>query len=77
MNQRVFDHLDGAPEDRRLSQVAREMRASSWWASVPERDEPADVSGEIDRVRSVLEAARDAGLTYDECAAALRRGRRC
>jgi len=51
MSLRIFDHLDGAPEDRRFSVVARAMHTSSWWREVranPKRqNEPAPVSGEI------------------------------
>lgn len=44
---RVFDHLDGAPEDARFSRVARKMRSGPWWQSITVRDEPAAVSGEL------------------------------
>jgi hypothetical protein len=46
---RIFDHLDGLPEDRVFSRVARAMVASAWWSSVPARDEPTTVAGEVDR----------------------------
>lgn len=44
---RIFDHLEGAPEDRQFSRVAHAMHASSWWSSVPERDEPVATAGEV------------------------------
>ena len=43
--QRIFDHLDGTPEDARFSKIARAMHASPFWSSIPERDEPADAAG--------------------------------
>ena len=45
--QRIFDHLDGVPEDQRFSRVARNMRSSPWWSAVPARDEPDAISGEV------------------------------
>lgn len=55
---RTFDHLDGSePESPRFSAVARQMRRgylrpgcegpTAWWQTMPERDEPKAVSGEI------------------------------
>lgn len=32
---RVFDHLDGEPEDRWFSKIARHMQRSPWWRAVP------------------------------------------
>jgi hypothetical protein len=48
---RIFDHLDGAPEDRWFSKIARQMQQSPWWRAVPTRTEPAPVSGEIESKR--------------------------
>ncbi len=47
---RIFDHLDGAPadEDRHLSRVARRMRESTWWRTVPLYQPPAAQAGEIE-----------------------------
>lgn len=55
---RVFDHFVGdEPEDVRFSQVARAMRQgvlrpgdygpTAWWQTMPERDEPIAVAGEL------------------------------
>lgn len=55
---RTFDHLDGTePESRSYSAIARQMRRGilladqqgplAWWQTVPERDEPAAVAGEV------------------------------
>lgn len=44
---RIFDHLDGEPEDRWFSKIARRMRRSPWWSRLPVRDEPKAISGEI------------------------------
>jgi hypothetical protein len=44
---RIFDHLDGEPEDRWFSKIARHMRRSPWWSRLPVRDEPKAISGEI------------------------------
>jgi len=59
MTARIFDHLRGEPEDVRFSRVARDMRRGAleigvpgpiaWWWTVPVRDEPAAVAGEICR----------------------------
>ncbi len=67
---RIFDHLNGEPEDRRFSRVARAMKASPMWTSVPVRDEPADVNGETSWakrvVRDVLQALEDGVVTIEE-----------
>jgi hypothetical protein len=44
---RIFDHLDGEPEDQWFSKIARHMRKSPWWTRLPVRDEPQATSGEI------------------------------
>lgn len=45
---RIFDHFTGGePEDQRFSRVARAMRRSPFWTSVPEYEAPAAVYGEI------------------------------
>jgi len=44
---RVFDHLDGEPEDARFSRIAHAMRRSPFWQSVPTYDAPIAVSGEV------------------------------
>lgn len=44
---RVFDHLDGTPEDKHLSRAAWEMRLSAWWERVPTYEAPDPVAGEI------------------------------
>lgn len=62
----MFDHLNGQPEDRVFSRVAHQMRRGSlkpgqyeplaWWQIVPERDEPSEVSGEIQAKPSAVKA---------------------
>lgn len=47
VRQRIFDHLDGCPEDKQFSRVARAMVTSDWWTRVADRDEPAAVAGEV------------------------------
>lgn len=49
MKPRIFDHLDGEPEDAVFSRVAHAMRRSPGWRAVPTYAEPAPVAGEIDR----------------------------
>lgn len=45
---RIFDHLDGTPEDAPLSRIAHRMRRSAWWRTVPAYVSPLAVSGEVD-----------------------------
>lgn len=45
---RIFDHFTGGePEDSRFSKIARVMRASPFWTSIPEYQAPSAVVGEI------------------------------
>lgn len=44
---RIFDHIDGTPEDRKFSRAAHAMRKSRQWHLLPLRDEPEPVSGEF------------------------------
>lgn len=46
---RIFTHLEGCGEDRWFSRVAHAMTRSPWWSTVPVRDEPRAVSGEVRR----------------------------
>jgi hypothetical protein len=48
---RIFDHLSEAPpaEDRHFSRVARAMRNSAWWRTVPTYSAPQPASGEVTR----------------------------
>jgi hypothetical protein len=48
---RIFDHMNGEPEDKWFSKVARQMQQSPWWLTRPKRTEPAPVSGEIESKR--------------------------
>lgn len=44
----IMRDVDGDSHDRLwLATVAAQMMESPWWRTVPERDEPAAVSGEI------------------------------
>lgn len=45
---RISDHLDGQPEDRWFSRIARQMQCSPWWRTVPKHEPQAPVSGEIE-----------------------------
>ena len=49
MSARIFEHLDGAPEDRRFSKIAHAMRNSRWWSTVPVYVAPVAVSGEVQK----------------------------
>lgn len=56
---RIFDHLNGEPEEAGFLRIARDMRRGelelgvpgpiAWWWTVPVRDEPVAVAGEIQR----------------------------
>jgi len=54
---RIFDRLNGEPEDARLSRIAHQMRRGildygmsgplAWWWTALVRDEPVACEGEI------------------------------
>ncbi len=48
---RIFDHMDGCPEIRLFSRVARAMVAEPWWSGLPmpASGTQADESGEVRR----------------------------
>lgn len=48
MRPRIFDHLDGGPEDALFSRVAWRMRRDPRWTQVPTWTDPLPVSGEIE-----------------------------
>lgn len=74
---RIFDHLNGEPEDRRFGAVAHAMRSEAWWRGKPVFMVPGDVAGEVTdsveirrkrRALQALQDARDAGMTVEEIA---------
>lgn len=48
IRRRIFDHLEGSPDDRYFSRIARQMHGSAWWSSVPVYVAPRPVSGEVE-----------------------------
>lgn len=88
MSARIFDHFAGGePEDARFSRIARAMQRSPLWTSIPVRDEPAAVAGELVDHRDAATLARvrewlmqmdpkELDQLAEELAAAAARGRR-
>lgn len=48
-----FDHIGYRDQEEAITlfETARKMRDSRWWKTVPRRDEPQPVSGEISVAR--------------------------